>query len=411
MDYLKLIGLVSFHERQPLEAEVLHCDCLESPESDESEDEDNILFSCEGLSIPTRWHCEFFRVDFSLQAYSPPTFAAEVFILADGRCLSADPWLSLEALEVRAVRAVLDSLVPLSDLTRDSFLTSTSLPPPLVGVPPAAALGQASPDCRVYQARLVTADCFVSLQEMVCCYFDLMCAELALMPADFQKLFSVTEVLPSVYSVHTESRLVLGSTFLRFQEYYECPDPVIRHSAFQFEEYKEWFRNSSRDRGEGFNYYLIWPGFNVPSWVVRDLKSGKVGLPLRPQEEALLGLLPETERNFYVIGTCEKDLLTLHHEMAHGLYTTNSIYRAAVTEALAHLPRVRYDASRRVLLGMGYVDDPEILKDEMQAYMVEGNCLYEDDEAECTAAAEVQRRISTLFRRTAGIDANCDKEP
>ena len=246
---------------------------------------------------------------------------------------------------------------------------------------------------------------------MVCCYFDLMCAELALMPADFQKLFSVTEVLPSVYSVHTESRLVLGSTFLRFQEYYECPDPVIRHSAFQFEEYKEWFRNSSRDRGEGFNYYLIWPGFNVPSWVVRDLKSGKVGLPLRPQEEALLGLLPETERNFYVIGTCEKDLLTLHHEMAHGLYTTNSIYRAAVTEALAHLPRVRYDASRRVLLGMGYVDDPEILKDEMQAYMVEGNCLYEDDEAECTAAAEVQRRISTLFRRTAGIDANCDKEP
>ena len=30
MDYLKLIGLVSFHEKQPLQADVLHCDCLES---------------------------------------------------------------------------------------------------------------------------------------------------------------------------------------------------------------------------------------------------------------------------------------------------------------------------------------------------------------------------------------------
>ena len=41
----------------------------------------------------------------------------------------------------------------------------------------------------------------------------------------------------------------------------------------------------------------------------------------------------------------------------------------------------------------------------MQAYMVEGNCLYaEDEEAECLTAVEVQRCISRLFRRTAGIE-------
>ena len=186
-----------------------------------------------------------------------------------------------------------------------------------------------------------------------------MCVELGLRAADFLQLFSVTEVLPSVYSVHTESRLVLGSTFLRFQEYYECPDPLFRHSAFQYDEYRDWFRNSARDMGQGFNYYLIWPGFNIPSWVVRDMKHGKVGLPLRPQEEALLQILPAIDQNFYVIGTCENDRSTLHHEMAHGLYTTNLDYRASVAEEISRLPKARYDASRRVLLGMGYVDDPD----------------------------------------------------
>ena len=239
----------------------------------------------------------------------------------------------------------------------------------------------------------------------MCNFFDTMCRQLEPAAADFQRLLSVTEVLPSVYSVHTDSRLVLGSTFLRFQEYYESPDPKIRHCPFQYDEFKESFRNSRRDRGQGFNYYLIWPGFNIPSWVVHDLRSGKVGLPLRPQEEALLSALPSVDGDFYVIGTCEKDVLTLHHEMAHGLYTTNPDYRAAAAACVAQLPKPRYDASRRVLLGMGYVDDPVILVDEMQAYMVEGNCLYEVDEPECPAAADVQQRISNLFRSTAGTEA------
>lgn len=44
------------------------------------------------------------------------------------------------------------------------------------------------------------------------------------------------EVLPSVYSLHTDSRLLLGSTFLRFQEHYESPSPRFRHKVFGLEE-------------------------------------------------------------------------------------------------------------------------------------------------------------------------------
>jgi len=274
-------------------------------------------------------------------------------------------------------------------------LSAPALLFPLHSVPPAAALGQVVAAAQVYRARLVLPDTFVSPQELVCCYFDAMCDADAVSATDFQAHMSVNEILPSVYRVHAESRMVLGSTFLRFQEYYECPSNRFRHSCFTFQEYKDWYRGSARDLGGGFNYYLIWPGFNIPSWVVRDMRQGHIGKPLRPQEQALLALLPD-DQDFYVIGTCEKDTSTLHHEMAHGLFTTNAEYRAAVKAALARLPQRRYNACRRVLLGMGYVDDPVILEDEMQAYMVEGNCLYED-EAECAMTKEVQASIQSLF--------------
>lgn len=44
--------------------------------------------------------------------------------------------------------------------------------------------------------------------------------------------------------------------------------------------YKDWYR---KRHGKGFDYYLEWPGFNVPSWVLNDLRDGKAGScrPLR----------------------------------------------------------------------------------------------------------------------------------
>lgn len=43
--------------------------------------------------------------------------------------------------------------------------------------------------------------------------------------------------------------------------------------------YKAWYMQKST---KGFDYYLQWPGFNVPSWVLDDARAGKLG-PLRPQ--------------------------------------------------------------------------------------------------------------------------------
>lgn len=48
-----------------------------------------------------------------------------------------------------------------------------------------------------------------------------------------------------------------------------------------------------------------------------------------------------------------KDLQTLRHELAHGLYGTNENYREKVAQSLAKLPPKRWDSSRRVLLDLG----------------------------------------------------------
>jgi len=104
----------------------------------------------------------------------------------------------------------------------------------------------------------------------------------------------------------------------------------------------------------------------------------------------------------YIIGSCEKDLQTLQHELAHGLYGTNHNYRKAVAQSLAKLPSKRWEASRRVLLHLGYPDDKEILEDEMQAYMIEGNCLYEVGETECPLAGQVRSEIYQSFSDMAG---------
>lgn len=131
--------------------------------------------------------------------------------------------------------------------------------------------------------------------------------------------------------------------------------------------YKSWYRDT---HAGGFDYYLEWPGFNLPVWVLKAFSS-----KLRPQEEALLYLVPKSAG--YVIGSCEKDVKTLQHELAHGLYATNASYQRQAQQCLTELPKGRVDASRRVLLKLGRA--PKDLKsgaNRLYLYLVYDLYLY-----------------------------------
>merc|ERR1712060_534216 len=113
-----------------------------------------------------------------------------------------------------------------------------------------------------------------------------------------------------------------------------------------------------------------------------------------------MGALLSMARPHYVIGSCEQDLPTLHHEMAHGLYATNPAYKSDVRACLAQLSADCCAVMRQKLLDFGYVDDAEIIADEFHAYTVDGSGL-----GGGSGASEVQSQLQAIFRSYAGVAA------
>jgi hypothetical protein len=387
-------------------------------------------------SLPSHVSNAFFTIDSSLVLSGSPTVSLELSLLDGGVVVARIDGCDL--------RTALDAAEWAADVS--DFLTA-----------PMAI--------RCILQRATTAGAcvrlsgFVSIDEAVCCCFDHICdAQLeqrgrrATVDA-FHAALSATEVLPAVFCVRAQP-LVLGSSFVRLQEHYECPDACIRGHAFTMDEYRAWARRSggvgtvaqadsaspyaqargsceaseededsseeddgsseedddsddesSSEASHGFDYYLKWPGFNVPSRVLDGARAGVLG-PLRPMEEALLAAVATAceearcndgrdERGHYVIGITPFDDETMRHEMAHGLWATNGAYRAKVSTIVATIPYEAQEAMRTQLLRDGYADVAEIVEDEVQAYLSEGQLLGCD---RCAAVRAAARQIGATFR-------------
>jgi len=267
------------------------------------------------------------------------------------------------------------------------------VPPTLLEpqLPPIAALLQILAEAEWRQGRVtVEGDCRNAV-EAVCLFYDELCdAE----PSQhkFEALLHTQEILPHVYHVHAASRITIASIFIRFQEFYESADPSIRGQTFSLAE--------CRDRDGGFDCYLRWPGFNLPSRVVEAVRGGVLD-PLHPRERALLTSVDAVRGDFqgeyYVIGTCEEQG-ALHHEMAHALYALSADYHTQVRELLAKVSEQDKDAMCTRLMDMGYCSDEEILLDEMQAYMAGGDDLV-------GSCVEIRQEIQQTFRFFAKVDS------
>ncbi len=73
-----------------------------------------------------------------------------------------------------------------------------------------------------------------------------------------------------------------------------------------------------------------------------------------------------------MIGASSKDLRTLDHEIAHGLYYTNSEYKKEVGKIIKLVKPSHYDKLKKKLVKMGYADNKKIINDEIQAFMSTG---------------------------------------
>lgn len=175
------------------------------------------------------------------------------------------------------------------------------------------------------------------------------------------KTFRVSEVIPNVYRLEFDGHRDMVATFMRFQEHYESPE--FRGKVFSRSQFKKWYRTTREGK---FTYFSDWGGFNIPSFVL-DAFYDKRFRYKTARENGLLDQFRDLYRsgkNFYVIGTPTGRVSTLKHEVAHGLYYTNSEYKKSVDAVLA---TVDLTPVHQWLVRIGYCK--EVLNDEAHAYL------------------------------------------
>lgn len=183
-------------------------------------------------------------------------------------------------------------------------------------------------------------------------------------------IYKMTEVVPSVFLIQIQDHNDLAYTFLRVQEFYESANSEFQGKKFTLSRYKEWYSSQS-DTGT-FSYGEDWKGFNVPSDVIHQCYQ--LNDERTDYDNFFLSLVDRIELTgtdqYYVIGARADDNLTIDHEIAHGFFTVNSVYRGEMNDLISKLPTHVTEYMTNYLSDLGYADSVHM--DEIQAYMATG---------------------------------------
>jgi hypothetical protein len=172
---------------------------------------------------------------------------------------------------------------------------------------------------------------------------------------------------PQIVHMKFDSQYFLASTFMRVQEFYESPYDNIRGQAFSL---LDFMNTEARHRGT-FEYFDRWIAFNFPDTALKSfLKKQKV---LYLENELLkfiyIKCLVDWEKPFVVIGTSKN--CDMNHELAHAFYYMSKYYKKKIENLIFQIDPVIVLKLMKQLYDLGgYCAD--VLKDELQAYLIEG---------------------------------------
>ncbi len=179
-----------------------------------------------------------------------------------------------------------------------------------------------------------------------------------------------------IFHLRFENAYDCAMHFVRYQENYESP--VWRDKVFTLLEYMDWYAKTQsdwkkpkgrRDKYEMFSYPSDWGGFNVPSYVFDRLDLHTIP-DINTYDEfmqSVVGLIRSTGVNrFYLIGTTEGPDY-LDHEISHGLYYTDEVYRKTAEALLEEAGPYVFDRIKNWLTSGGYCE--EVIVDECIAYL------------------------------------------
>lgn len=166
--------------------------------------------------------------------------------------------------------------------------------------------------------------------------------------------------------ISADSQHELGETFIRFQEFYESPNPDFRGKIFTLGSVKQWY---SIQYGAD-TYSDTWVGFNFPSCMLDPFKQGLFD-PLTEEEKTLLKLLKYRNDNYNIIGAQTKSVL--RHELSHAMYGYSEKYRNEINEFI-YENSTKFRKIKRYMLDKGYNKD--VVNDEIQAYVTDNDDQY-----------------------------------
>lgn len=174
-----------------------------------------------------------------------------------------------------------------------------------------------------------------------------------------------------IWHVESDDRWELAMTFLRIEEYYECPNPRFQGNIFSLEAYMDWYVQDYSKKSStygAFTYAYDWSAFNVPSRAVRAVYET---FPAHSAKETVLfDALREQGafalEQFYVIGNKRGANAYFAHEYRHALFALNDSYRDEMRTVITQfaIPELR-----KWILSC-YA--PSVLEDEIQAYALTG---------------------------------------
>ena len=169
-----------------------------------------------------------------------------------------------------------------------------------------------------------------------------------------------------ILHVQFPNQYLLTSTMMRFQEFYESPNPKFRGKYFTHEQYMDWY---AQDNKGNMSYFTDWSGFNIPGETLFDWWA--YSQKISTKEDKLYRMVISNidyDKPFYLIATYKGGKSSiLDHEIMHALYYLKPDYRKAVNKLLA---KYNLKSFYKVLASYGYTS--KVFKDEAQAYILTG---------------------------------------
>ena len=184
--------------------------------------------------------------------------------------------------------------------------------------------------------------------------------------------YKVKEVKKNVFLFEFQDQYDMCMTFLRYQEFYESPNPKFRGKRFKIVDFMEWY---SKKFGKGlFTYPKDWGGFNFYGEIIAKVSSLIIEDHNHYDErmfEAYHKCKKKSDNKpFYIIGTLKGDDDAKDHEIAHAFFYLYPEYKKHMVKLVKKLdPDVR-ERINQELKKLGYTS--YVFADEIQAYMSTG---------------------------------------